>query len=135
MGDLSKHFSKAEFKCPCCNKVVVSSQLIEALEKMRTLIDKPIKVVSGYRCPAHNAGVGGTLNSRHVLGQAADIRIDGMDVWRIYALAEQIRTFQLGGIGVYPQQNFVHVDVRTQRARWGQWDGRYVSIAELLKIL
>lgn len=47
--------------------------LAERLEEVRTLLASPIRVTSGYRARAVNAGVGGAANSQHVLGLAADI--------------------------------------------------------------
>ena len=44
------------------------------LERIRKLIgDKPIKVLSGYRSERVNQAVGGSRNSQHCRGQAADI--------------------------------------------------------------
>lgn len=44
------------------------------LQPLRDAYGKPIKVTSGYRCKALNKIVNGSINSQHVLGQAADIR-------------------------------------------------------------
>ena len=43
------------------------------LDPARELLGKPIHVNSGFRCPAHNAAVGGVAKSQHTLGEAADI--------------------------------------------------------------
>lgn len=43
------------------------------LEPARELIDAPIFVNSGYRCPELNKIVGGVHNSQHCEGKAADI--------------------------------------------------------------
>lgn len=47
--------------------------LAEGLERIRTLISKPIRITSGYRCPELNRVVGGAKDSQHVKGEAADI--------------------------------------------------------------
>lgn len=47
------------------------------LEPLRVAMNEPIKVESGFRCPALNKAVGGVSNSQHLKGQAADLRIDG----------------------------------------------------------
>ena len=44
------------------------------LDPLREAYGKPIYVNSGYRSPALNSAVGGTRNSQHMKGQAADIR-------------------------------------------------------------
>ena len=43
------------------------------LERVRAVLDKPIHVTSGYRCPALNAAIGGATDSMHMQGLAADI--------------------------------------------------------------
>lgn len=45
----------------------------EVLEPARQRLGIPIMVNSGYRCPKHNAEVGGVANSQHMKGEAADI--------------------------------------------------------------
>jgi hypothetical protein len=47
------------------------------LEPLREAMGEPIKIGSGYRCPALNRAVGGVVNSQHIKGQAADLCIDG----------------------------------------------------------
>lgn len=48
--------------------------LVEAvLDPARERLGKPITVSSGYRCPLHNATVGGVANSQHMRGEAADV--------------------------------------------------------------
>jgi uncharacterized protein YcbK (DUF882 family) len=36
----------------------------------------PLKVTSGYRCTKHNLEIGGVENSKHIVGQAADVIAD-----------------------------------------------------------
>jgi len=52
-------------------------RLAEVLEAIRALGAKPIIVTSGYRSPSLNAAVGGTANSAHLTGLAADINRSG----------------------------------------------------------
>lgn len=47
------------------------------LEPLRVAMGEPIKIGSGYRCPALNRAVCGVANSQHMKGQAADLCIDG----------------------------------------------------------
>lgn len=49
-----------------------------ALELVRSVIGKPLKISSAYRCPALNKVVGGSSTSAHVQGYAADFTVDGM---------------------------------------------------------
>jgi zinc D-Ala-D-Ala carboxypeptidase len=55
------------------------------LQPVRDHFDFPVSIVSGYRSANVNRAVGGTYNSQHMIGQAADIEIYGVhnaDVWR-----------------------------------------------------
>jgi len=45
----------------------------EHIERIRELTEKPILVSSGYRSFNLNKAIGGSLNSQHVFGEAADI--------------------------------------------------------------
>jgi uncharacterized protein YcbK (DUF882 family) len=70
-----------------------------------------ILINSGYRTPEHNKRLKkSALNSQHVLGAAADIRIDGISTQELANIAKAIG---VGGVGIYPHDGagFVHVDV------------------------
>jgi uncharacterized protein YcbK (DUF882 family) len=70
----ASHFSDREFACPHCGVALVRPRLKQLLETLRHEIgDKPIRVVSGYRCPPHNRQVGGAPDSQHMYAAAADI--------------------------------------------------------------
>ena|SRR3990167_4391159 len=47
-------------------------RLCAELEKVRSLIIRPLKIHSAYRCPALNTAVGGAARSYHMRGLAAD---------------------------------------------------------------
>lgn len=50
----------------------------QGLEKVRAVLDDhPISISSGYRSPAVNVAVGGSLKSAHCQGFAADFTCDG----------------------------------------------------------
>lgn len=50
-------------------------RLAALLEQVRAAVGLPIRVSSGYRCAALNRAVGGSPNSAHVNGLAADISV------------------------------------------------------------
>lgn len=49
----------------------------EMLERIRSTLDAPITVTSGYRCQPLNIAVGGATSSDHAQGHAADIIAPG----------------------------------------------------------
>lgn len=137
MGDLTENFSKKEFECPHCHESHVDNQLVAALQKLRDLAKKPIKILSGYRCAFHNKQVNGEPLSLHLSGHAADIKIENMDLIAMLELAKTIP--ELKGIGIYDDkegigEEFIHVDVRRTEGRWARMRGQYMSLERGLKI-
>jgi uncharacterized protein YcbK (DUF882 family) len=115
-GDLSPNFSRREFRCKDGSEHPINPVLLGMLEAIRAKFEAPITIISGYRSPAHNAKVGGAKNSKHVTGEAADIRVEGIPPAHVHYWAS--RYFSSGGIGLY--KTWVHVDCRPTRARWGR---------------
>lgn len=114
MGDASTHFSWSEFASrdgEQSPRTLQSAQLIARLEALRCICgSKPLRIVSGYRSPAHNRAVGGATNSRHMIGDAADIPAG-------YATVAQAEAAGFTGIGNRDRWA-VHVDCRPVPARW-----------------
>lgn len=102
-----------------------------------------IHVMSGFRTPFYNRAIGNVEYSLHQWGRAADIfidedhngmmddlnrdkKIDRTDAQTLYDLLDQLsKTGEgnlIGGLSVYDRTSthgpFVHVDVRTRKARW-----------------
>jgi len=107
-----KNFTLDEFKCRCCGVADVTHELVDTLQAIRTGVDLPMHVLSGYRCPLHNLMVGGATKSMHIYGKAADIRAEAGTPFRDKLLAEAGRC-GIGGIGLYP--HFVHLDLGERR--------------------
>jgi len=109
---MSKYFTEAEEVCKCCGQLPengMSDVLLSKLDELRELAGEPIHISCMYRCPKHNAEVGGVPNSQHVDGTAADIYCDGLTVDELADLAVKVG---FDGIGRYYDSQFVHVDVR-----------------------
>lgn len=82
---LSQHFSLIEFaksakaqslgidNTPSAEVVKNLTILADMLERIRSTINKPIIITSGYRSEALNRAVGGRTSSDHTKGYAADI--------------------------------------------------------------
>ncbi len=119
-GMLSEHFSKAEFACNHCGKLHPSGvmpplELLDILEGVRAHFGVPVSVNSGYRCPTHNANVGGANASRHMEGDASDIMVKGVSPSAVYDYLN--RSMGSAG-GLHEYDTFTHVDTRGHKARW-----------------
>jgi uncharacterized protein YcbK (DUF882 family) len=126
MGDLTKDFSRSEFACHCgCGFDAVNPVLVEALQKLRDIIGKPVAIDSGCRCAAWNKKEKGADHSQHLLGNAADVRVAGLTAREIYRAAAGIIAFH--GIGVSDEGTFVHLDVREHFVKWCYKNGKQVA--------
>lgn len=116
MGDVSKHFSRSEFKCKCgaCDFSAVDIELVKVLEDIREHFGAPIKINSACRCPDHNANVGGAKRSKHLYGIAADIVVAGVEPSDVY---QYINDRWTGKYGVLEYRTFVHIDMRSHPYR------------------
>lgn len=128
MGDLSPHFSREEFACQCgCglgfNPGDISPELILHLEAMRSKVGRPIMILSGCRCDAHNADVGGVDDSVHTMRPliASDLRVyPGAHEHAMHAAAH---AEGVQGVGM-ADNSYIHVDwhdgsVKARPAIWG----------------
>lgn len=124
---VSPHFSLDEFRCKgkdCCgNQAVIDPALLQGLEMLRDRCGNlPLTITSAYRCFQHNREVHSDDESQHPLGNAADVvPPQGMTPTQLAEKATEVKYFQEGGIGIYREKNFVHLDVRGTSARWGNW--------------
>lgn len=69
-------------------------------------------IISGYRSPATNARLRNRSNgvasrSLHMAGKAIDIRVPGIATSRLRRMGQDLKS---GGVGYYPQSDFVHLD-------------------------
>ncbi len=150
---LSPHFELRQFLCKqpggFPKYVVLSEPLILKLERIVEALDRAghgvdtLTIMSGYRTPFYNKGIGNVRDSQHTAGTAADIfvdekpdgRMDDLDRDGVVTRADAIWLFKLvdgmdrmpaalfrGGLGDYGSTTahgpFVHVDVRGRLARW-----------------
>ena len=122
---LSPSFKVREFGCKGSDVVLLDEELVVLLQCIREHFGKPVHITSGYRTAAHNAAVGGSKSSQHLLGRAADFYVEGVDVATVAAYAETLLPSR-GGIGRYPKDakhptrktGWVHIDTRANKSRW-----------------
>ena len=123
---LSRSFRAKEFACKDgTDPLFVDSELVQVLQAIRDHFGAPVVITSGYRTAAHNAAVGGSKSSQHLLGRAADFWVEGVPVATVADYAEKLLPGR-GGIGRYPKDaahpsrktGWVHIDTRTNKSRW-----------------
>ena len=109
--NLTTNFKVKEFRCQDgSDTILIDSDLVNYLQKIREWTGAAVTITSGYRTPSHNASQGGASNSYHVKGQAADIVVSGKTPIEIARLAQTI-----GMKGIIKYSGFVHVDTRTTK--------------------
>jgi len=149
---LSEHFSAEEFRCRDGSPLPddfgeTIRDTVEFLERLRLLMnvrllerttkwcDAGLAVTSGHRSASHNRAVGGAPDSRHVTGQAADVRpVRGYDETLSYGdfcalarLADASFPERPYRLGFYPEAGksaWIHVDCAYGfgARRWGGSD-------------
>lgn len=88
--------------------------LLHSISKTMELKEKhSLHIVSGYRSPQTNAMLrkrsrGVAKNSYHIKGQAVDFHVPSFSLSQLRKAALYLQT---GGVGYYPQHNFLHIDV------------------------
>ena len=114
--ELTPYFSLSEFNCPCCRRVMLHPRLLSKLTELREIIGRPVYITSGYRCTEYNRKVGGLVNSYHLIGLAADIKVRDINILELLEVCEEL---DFTGIGLYEKKDFLHLDVRpTRHTRW-----------------
>ncbi|AEF98672.1 YcbK family protein [Methylomonas methanica] len=97
----------------------IDPHLLDQLYDLKQMLGltQPFGVISGYRSPLTNARLhaeqaGVANNSFHIHGRAVDIRLERFDLRRIHNAAIAMHR---GGVGYYPESNFIHLDTGTFR--------------------
>ncbi len=92
----------------------IDPHLIDDLYRLREAVggSGSFELISGFRSAETNAALAARVegvaeNSFHVRGQAADVRLPGVDLLRLRAAA---RSLNAGGVGYYPFSDFLHLD-------------------------
>ena len=92
----------------------IKPRLLDILHTLANRLDPPgpYHIISGYRSPATNAVLrkkttGVARRSFHTLGMAIDIRIPG---FRTKGLLAEALELKAGGVGYYPESDFIHLD-------------------------
>ncbi len=104
----------------------IDIRVIDLMDAIQDHFQEPVvEIISGYRSPAYNRGLKETGHavaneSLHLQGMAIDIHLDSVTEEAVRDYAQSLKQ---GGVGWYPQNDFVHVDVGPVRT-WGHAETR-----------
>jgi uncharacterized protein YcbK (DUF882 family) len=115
---ITRNFKLSEFECHDGNhEVMLDGDALAMLQMLREALGSPIQIAAAYRSPHHNLKVGGSPNSRHMLGTAFDIKVRNRTPKEVGVIAYKIG---FRGIGVYTHNGdyFTHVDTRLVQSLW-----------------
>ncbi|HQS84751.1 MAG: hypothetical protein B7Y25_07455 [Alphaproteobacteria bacterium 16-39-46] len=103
----------------------IDVHLLDVLSEISSGLSKDLKsiwfhVISGYRSPSTNnllrkKSKGVYHKSAHMKGRAIDIRVPGIP---LKMLRNKAASLKKGGVGYYPDSNFIHVDIEKVKS-WG----------------
>jgi uncharacterized protein YcbK (DUF882 family) len=92
----------------------IDPQLLDIAHNLQSRVGSRgvFEVVCGYRSPEtnammHEASAGVAAHSMHIQGKAMDIRLPGT---RLASLKKAAVALEMGGVGYYPEDDFVHID-------------------------
>ncbi|UPY77994.1 D-Ala-D-Ala carboxypeptidase family metallohydrolase [Leptospira weilii] len=123
--NLSKNFTLAELtvtqtglpNVPDEKQIANLKRLCETiLEPLRETIGCPVGINSGYRSPAVNRKIKGSITSQHMAGEAADICVVGMSTLDLVKIIVRLKLpfHQLINEGTATGVTWVHVSVAPQ---------------------
>ncbi|WP_061219665.1 D-Ala-D-Ala carboxypeptidase family metallohydrolase [Leptospira weilii] len=123
--NLSKNFTLAELtvtqtglpNVPDEKQIANLKRLCETiLEPLKAVLERPVQINSGYRSPAVNRKIKGSVTSQHMAGEAADLCVVGMSTLDIVKIIVRLNLpfHQLINEGFTTGVTWVHVSVAPQ---------------------
>ena len=104
----SGFFTKQELECPCCKAYFFDENTLFLLNEARERAGVPFIVSSACRCKEHNKEVGGTPNSAHLRGKAADILFK--DSNECFLIVDALLQAGFRRLGINFRKKFIHAD-------------------------
>lgn len=114
---LSRNFTVKEFKDSSNDVVFIDTELVAALQQLRDVIGAPVNITSGFRTTGTNTRAGGSADSKHLYGQAADFYVTGYTAEATGKALEKLHPKD-ACIGVYYQTGHVHFQPQDTRSRY-----------------
>ncbi len=113
---IDKHIKKVEGKYKYFNSkesYKINPDFMKIIDKIRGELGRPMIIRSGFRTKAHNKAIGGVINSRHLSGNAIDVkRLDGKFAYDLIGLAYKYNIY-----GIEIATGHIHLDYRPKKDR------------------
>ena len=128
-----QQFSKASYRSSTPLYWGMNPNVLHKLLELKIIMEKrnldfdAITINSGHRTPDKNEKVGGASKSRHIVGEAIDLKIGDVDQDGFVTAKDKNKILEIcdlelignqGGVGKYPGTDVIHIDIRGHRARW-----------------
>ena len=113
---VERNFVVNEFKSRESKVVFIHKLLPQELQKIRDKVGKAVNLTNAYRNDSHNKRVGGSSNSYHLYGMAADIYVTGMHPLQLAKIVDELFPDKYRVIA-YPKKGIVHFDVANKKYR------------------
>lgn len=116
---MMKYFTYSEFDSPDVDGSgqMMDKELLQMLDTAREIYGKAITITSGFRTEEHNMKVGGTQNSSHLRGLAADLACTTSA--DRYDLLDSLFKAGFNRIGI--ADTFIHVDIDPEKTPFLIW--------------
>ncbi len=116
---ITPNFKVSEFAChDGTDKVLIDHELLYLLQLIRSFMNVPININSGYRTSSYNRKIGGATNSYHLYGRAADCSSNNNTKFVYLANGLGIR-------GIIRYDTFTHIDTRDTIYHANYGSGRF----------
>ena len=113
-------FTPQEMACKGNSAVLLETESMDTLQRLRHWLDAPMRINSAYRSVEYNRKIGGSPNSQHLHGKAFDVSMIKPAPHDMEKFIELAKAAGFKGIGRYydaqtKQPIFVHLDTGTPR--------------------
>jgi hypothetical protein len=140
LGELSVSVSHPDLVVPVPKALVPKARrlAVDVLQPIRDTLNRPMKILSGYRSKELNRAVGGSVTTQHVRMEAADWTTDDMrGAWlTVLRMVADGKLNAAGQLIYYPAQAFIHVALPSGRyprptccIHWPERGHRYAVIS------
>ena len=111
------------------------AKVLSIAEQVAFDMGRQLTVVSAYRSPRNNELARGEKGSRHMRGEAMDIRVREMDDEERIDFVRLCATYGALAFGFYEvrQRPFIHFDIYRKR-HWGAIPSKYIPVLRQFKL-